>query len=287
MPLLEGRIAIVTGASRGAGRGIALVLGQEGATVYVTGRSVQGEPTTDNLSGTIDQTAEEIAARGGIGIPVRCDHTVDAQVEALFERVKQEQGRLDILVNNAWGGYEGHDETFGAPFWEQPLWRWDKMLTVGVRSDMVTSYFAVPLMIPQRQGLIINTTIDVGSQRNWDPGKHDRLNVFYDTVKTAVNRMAFGMAHNLRPYGITVLAVAPGWMRTEAVMSGKPPHTRPSADALDQTESVEYIGQAVVALAADPNVMDKTGCVLRVGALAREYGFTDVDGRQWDWYSDR
>jgi len=287
MPRLEGKIAVVTGASRGAGRGIALVLGEEGATVYVTGRSVRGERTADNLRGTIDRAAEEVAARGGVGIPVRCDHTLDAQVEALFERVEQEQGRLDILVNNAWGGYEGEDETFGAPFWEQPIWRWDKMLTVGVRSDMVASYFALPLMLPQRQGLIVNTTVDVGSQHNWDLGKHASLNVFYDTAKTAVNRMAFGMAHNLRPYNVAVLAVAPGWMRTEAVMSGKPPHTRPSADALDQTESVEYIGRAVAALAADPNVMDKTGRVMRVGALAREYGFTDIDGRQRDWYSER
>lgn len=286
MANLKGKVAIVTGASRGAGRGIALVLGEAGATVYVTGRSIKGELAVDNLPGNIEETAEEITKEGGKGIPVRCDHTVDAQVKALIERVKQEQGRLDILVNNAWGGYEGYDDTFDAPFWEQPLWRWDKMLTVGVRSHMVTSCFAAPLMIPQHQGLIVNTTVDVRSY-NWNLDAYDSIIVFYDTAKTAINRMAFGIAHNLRPYNIAVVALAPGWMRTEAVMSNKPPHTAPTVEELKKTESVKYVGRAVVALATDPNVMQKTGYLLRVGDLAREYGFTDIDGRQPDFYGDK
>jgi len=291
MQRLKDKVAVVTGASRGGGRGIALVLGEAGATVYVTGRSVRGAPTTDDLPGTIDDTAEEVTARGGVGVPVRCDHTVDAQVEALFERVKQEHDRLDILVNNAWGGYERYDpDNFDAPFWEQPLWRWDKMLMVGVRSHMVTSYFAAPLMLPQRQGLIVNTTVDLGSQRNWDPflDEHGQFSVFYDTAKTAINRMAFGMAHNLYPYHIAVVALAPGWMRTEDVLRRFKTDDQNwhKVEELRDTESVEYVGRAVVALATDPNVMEKTARILTAGELAREYGFTDTDGRQPDFYND-
>ena len=164
MQRLKGKVAGGTGASRGAGRGIALVLGEEGATVYVTGRSVRGASTRPDLPGTtINDTAEQVTARGGEGIPVRCDHAMAAEIETLFERVKQEHGRLDILVNNAWGGYEEHDGIFESrPFWELSLLRWNKMLTVGVWSHMVTSYFAVPLMLPQRQGLVVNTTLEWG-----------------------------------------------------------------------------------------------------------------------------
>jgi len=264
---LRGKVAVVTGASRGGGRGIALALGEQGATVYVTGRSVRGEPTTDDLPGTIDETAEKVAARGGMGIPVRCDHTVDAEVEALFERVKQEQDRIDILVNNAWGGYEKYSSApFDTSFWEQPLWRWDKMLTAGVRSHMVSSYFAVPLMLPHGQGLIINTTY-------WDQDKY-LGNLFYDIAKAAINRMAYGLALELQEYGITAVALSPGWMRTEAVLAHD--HT---PEELATTESVEYIGRAVVALATDRGVMEKTGQVLRTRELGRDYGFTDIDGK--------
>jgi len=273
MQRLQGKIAVVTGSSRGAGRGIALVLGEEGATVYVTGRSVRGEPTRPDLPGTtIEDTAEQVTARGGVGIPVRCDHTVDAQVGALFERVKQEYGRLDILVNNAWGGYEQiMSSPFGAPFWEQPLWRWDKMFTAGVRAHYTDSRCAAPLMIPQRQGLIVNTTF-------WDRGK-SLGNLPYDLAKTAINRMAYEMALELRDYNIAAVALSPGWMRTEDVMENlrKGFH---SHEELSRTESVEYIGRAVAALAADPNVMQKSGSIFTVGDLAREYGFTDIDGSQ-------
>lgn len=274
MQRLKGKITVVTGASRGGGRGIALVLGEEGATVYVTGRSVRGTLTRPNLSGTtIKDTAEEVTARGGVGTPARCDHTVDAEVEALFERVKQEQGRLDILVNNVWGGYEKDPEgDFVAPFWEQPLWRWDAMFVAGVRAHYTASRLAARLMIPQRQGLIINTTF-------WDRDKYFAPLSYY-LSKTTINRMVYGMALELRKHDITAVALSPGWMRTEAVMANLPPNGRPSPEEVDRTESVEYIGRAVVALAADPDVMEKSGTVLTVGDLAREYGFTDVDGRQ-------
>ena len=277
MKRLKDKVAVVTGASRGGGRGIALVLGEEGATVYVTGRSTRDDSTRPDLPHTtIDDTAAQVTGRGGTGIPVRCDHTVDEQVENLFERVRQEQGHLDILVNNVWGGYEdyGSDAAFDVAFWEQPLWRWDKMFVAGVRAHFSASRAAVPLMMPRRQGLIVNTTF-------WDRGKC-LSNLPYDLAKTAINRMAYVMALELQEYGIAAVALSPGWMRTEAVLEAYRTdeqrwHEVPD---LSRTESTEYIGRAVAALAADPNVMEKSGRVLRVGDLAREYGFTDIDGRQ-------
>ncbi|MFQ5926924.1 MAG: SDR family NAD(P)-dependent oxidoreductase [Terriglobia bacterium] len=272
MARLPGKVAVVTGASRGAGRGIALALGEAGATVYVTGRSVRGGPTTGNRPETIDETAEALTTRGGVGIPVRCDHTVDAEVEALFTRVKQEHGRLDLLVNNAWGGYEMQLDF--SPFWETPLRQWELMLTAGVRSHMVTSRFALPLMLPHRQGLIVNTTAKM-------PHKYHG-GLFYDVAKTAINRMAFGMAHDLRKYGIAVVALSPGWMRTEKCLEAFKTdeqnwHKIPD---LRKTESTQYVGRAVVALATDPTVRQKSGQLLEVADLAREYGFSDINGRQ-------
>jgi NAD(P)-dependent dehydrogenase (short-subunit alcohol dehydrogenase family) len=269
MQSLSGKIAIVTGASRGAGRGIALVLGEQGATVYVTGRSVVGERGTTDLPGTIDETAEQVTSRGGRGIAVRVDHTNDAEVAALFEQVIREQGRLDLLVNNAWGGYEGYDQAeFEAPFWEQPLRRWDGMFTAGVRAHLTASRLAAPAMIAQKGGLIVSTTF-------WDYGKY-LGNLFYDIAKSANVRMAEGMARELQPFGVTALALTPGFMRTEGVMA----HVErdPTFD-FSQTESVEYIGRAVAALAADSDILGKSGQTLAVGDLAQEYGFTDIDGR--------
>ncbi len=266
---LQGRIAIVTGASRGAGRAIAMVLGEEGATVYITGRSTTAGPTTENLPGTIEETAAAVTARGGTGIPVRCDHTVDSDVAALFQRVQREQNRLDLLVNNVWGGYEHHaGEGFTAPFWEQPLQLWDRMFVAGVRAHFVASRLAAPQMLPQRSGLIINIVA-------WAFG--DYLgNLFYDVAKAATIRMAYGMAHELRPHNITAVALAPGFMRTERVLAA---HARHPFD-LSATESPEYLGRAVAALAADPHVIYRSGSILTAGELAREYGFTDIDGRR-------
>lgn len=276
MQRLKNKIAVVTGASRGGGRGIALVLGEEGATVYVTGRSVRGSPTPRGLPETIDETAELVTARGGVGIPVRCDHTVDSEVEALFERVGNEQGRLNILVNNVWGGYEEGFEKWYDPFWEQPLERWEWMFSAGVRTHYTASHFAIPLMLPHRHGLIVNTTF-------WDRGKA-LTNLFYDLAKTAINRMAYMMALDLRKHNIAAVALSPGWMRTEQVLREydiTPDELNSQVfEDHDRTESVYYIGRAVAALAADPNVMEKSGRTLAVGDLAREYDFTDIDGRQ-------
>jgi NAD(P)-dependent dehydrogenase (short-subunit alcohol dehydrogenase family) len=268
---MKGKVAIVTGASRGAGRGIALALGGAGATVYVTGRSVRGQPTTESLPGTVEDTAEAVTARGGEGIAVRCDHTVDSDVEGLFARVRREQGRLDLLVNNAWGGYEHHDyRKFSAPFHEQPLRHWDGMFTAGLRAALVASHFAAPLMLEQGHGLIVNITA-------WDREKF-LVNVFYDVAKNAINRMIFGISRELKPFNIAAVALAPGFMRTERVAGAF--EAAGNKDYLNFTESPEYVGRAVVAIAADPDVLEKSGRVLAVGDLAQEYGFNDVDGRR-------
>jgi NAD(P)-dependent dehydrogenase (short-subunit alcohol dehydrogenase family) len=269
---LEGKIAVVTGASRGAGRGIARVLGEEGATVYVTGRSVRGEPTTLNRPGTIDETAEEVTARGGHGIPVRVDHTVDEQVEALFDRVGREMGELDILVNNAWGGYELSPDT-ELDYWEIELRHWDLMFDAGVRAQMTASYFAAPLMLQQGKGLIVNTTWVLSK-----PHGH----CFYEVAKTASHRLVNSMADDLRPHGVAVIALSPGFMRGERMNL--------SPERAAEAESTEFVGRAVAALATDADVMAKSGQLLTVIDVAQEYGFTDIDGRQispfWESYMD-
>jgi NAD(P)-dependent dehydrogenase (short-subunit alcohol dehydrogenase family) len=262
-------VAVVSGACRGLGKGIALALGEAGATVYVTGRSEQGG-TTEGLPGTVLETADAVTQRGGQGIPVRCDHTADAEVEALFARLTQEQGRLDVLVSNVWGGYEQQDwARFGAPFWEQPLGHWSGMFEAGVRAHLVATRLAVPLMLPDRRGLIVHTTA-------WD---RDRYlgDLFYDVAKAAVNRLAFGMAREMKPHHVAVVALAPGYVGTERVRAAFAAAGREPGNL----ESPKYMGRAVVALAGDANVMARSGRVLTVGQLAAEYGFTDVDGRQW------
>jgi len=270
-------VALVTGASRGAGRGIALELGAAGATVYVTGRSVAAGPTTDNVPGTVDDTARDVTARGGRGIAVRCDHTIDADVASLFARIRDDHGRLDLLVNNVWGGYE-HRECRPlpmVPFWEQSLHQWDGMFTAGVRAHLTASRLAAPLMLQQRRGLIVSTTANLGSLPYLP-------NLFYDLSKNAVARLVWAMAQELREHGIAALAVAPGFMRTERVTEAF--RRAGAAAALDgpggPKETTAYIGRAIVALAADPRVIEKSGQLVEVGTLAHEYGFTDADGTQ-------
>jgi NAD(P)-dependent dehydrogenase (short-subunit alcohol dehydrogenase family) len=267
---LRDRVALVTGASRGGGKGIALVLGEEGATVYVTGRSVRGEPTTLGRPGTIDDTADEVGERGGVGIAVRCDHTDDEQVEALFERIRTDYGRLDVLVNNAWSGYEiSPDPALG--FWEIEWRHWDLMFAGGLRAAASASRLAAPLMIERGHGLIVNITWVLSR-----PHGH----AFYEVVKNATNKLTEQMADDLRPHGVACVAVSPGFMRLERMDL--------SPERAAQAESAEFPGRAVAALAADPNVLAKSGAVLTTPDLAREYGFTDVDGSQmspfWEEY---
>ena len=283
---LKDCIAVVTGASRGAGRGIAMELGAAGATVYVTGRSTRAQPADTYgqllalsdmpaVPGSIDDTADEVTRMGGRGIAVRCDHTREDEVKALFAQVEREAGRIDLLVNNAWGGHETFTGVFDAPFWEHPLANWDSMFDRGVRNHLVASRFAAPLMVRQKRGLIVTTTF-------WDRGHYMKGNLFYDLAKASMTRLAFGIAEELKPHGVASVAVSPGWMRTEFVLAG---HKTDEAHwqerpALAGTESPRYLGRAVAALAADPQVMEKTGEVLRVADLAKAYGFTDIDGRQ-------
>ena len=278
MHTLTGKIVLVTGASRGIGKGIALALGEAGATVYVTARTVKEGKATVSVSGNLHQTASEVtqlgAASGGRGIALPCDHADrtgdDAQVRAVFERIKAEQGRLDILVNNVWGGYEhfnnGTEFWNEKGFWDAPLNRWDKSFDAGVRAHYVCSVLAAPLMMAQQSGLIVNISF-FAVQRN-DKG------VIYGLAKAADDKMAACMAHELRGHNIAAVSLYPGLVRTEAVLK--------AAEYFDMTnsESPQFIGLAVAALATDPNIMEKSGQVLIAAQLALDYGYTDIDGRQ-------
>ncbi len=283
---LQHAVAVVTGGSRGAGRGIAIELGAAGATVFVTGRSRRDRPAAGydrilalsgqaRLPGSIDDTADEVTAAGGRGIAVECDHTRESEVVALFDRVRREGGRLDLLVNNAWGGHETFTGVFDAPFWEHPLAHWDSMFDRGLRNHLLASRCAAPLLVGQGFGLIVTTTFT-------DQGRYLKGNLFYDLAKHAMARLAFGMAEELRPHGVTSVALVPGWMRTEFVLMGHraDESTWQQRPALARTESTRYIGRAVVALASDPDVARHGGSTLRVGDLAGLYGFTDIDGRR-------
>jgi NAD(P)-dependent dehydrogenase (short-subunit alcohol dehydrogenase family) len=245
-----------------------LALGSAGATVYVTARSTRASPTIPETPRGVEDIAEEVTARGGLGIPAACDHTDDAQVEALFARVSEEQGTLDVLVCNAWGGYmpyAEHQAWFSAPFWQQSMERWDGMFTAGLRAHLATCRFGLPMMVERDSGLLVLTTFSMG--------RRYLGNVFYDVAKNAVCRMAQGLAEELRDKEVAVLALSPGWVLAERM-------TGLSEAQKAQTESVEYIGRAVAALASDPGVVRRSGKTFSVGQLAREYGFTDIDGRQ-------
>lgn len=268
MGCLEGKIALVTGASRGAGLGIALVLGGEGATVYVTGRSTRGAAAVPQFPHAVEDTADEVSAAGGHGIAVACDHTDDEQVRALFARIRDEQGRLDVLVANAWGGYipyPEHNEWFSKPFWDQSMDRWDGMFTAGLRSHMATCLFGMPLLREAGYGLAVLTT--------FTRGRRYLGNVFYDVAKNAVCRLVTALADETRDTDLAVVGLSPGWMAVERM-------TGLSERQQAEMESPGYIGRAVAALACDPAVSRRSGQTLAVGDLARIYGFTDIDGRQ-------
>jgi NAD(P)-dependent dehydrogenase (short-subunit alcohol dehydrogenase family) len=269
MNRLRNRVALVTGASRGGGKGIALVLGEEGATVYVTGRSVRGQPTTLGRPGTIDDTVEQVTARGGTGVAIRCDHTDDAQVQAVFQRIASDHGRLDILVNNAWSGYEISPDSSLA-FWQIEWRHWDLMFTGGLRAAAFAARLAAPMMIEAGRGLIVNVTWVLDR-----PHGH----AFYEVAKNGTNKLTEQLADDLRPHGVACVAVSPGFMRLERMNL--------TPDEAAMTESAEFPGRAVAALAADPGVLAKSGRVFTTPELAREYGFTDVDGSQQSRFWDR
>ncbi|WLD92875.1 SDR family NAD(P)-dependent oxidoreductase [Alkalihalobacillus sp. AL-G] len=266
MKPLQGKIAVVTGASRGAGRGIAYELGSAGATVYVTGRSVKGA-ITDDRSETIEETADGVTSRGGKGIAIRCDHTSDNDVRNLFEQIEREHGRIDILVNSVFGGSESSlPSGDGRHFWERPLEHWDAMMVAGPQAYLLTTRYAVPLMKQLHKALIVNITFFIKDKISG--------NLYYDLAMNAINRMTLGMAKELKDYNVSTIAVCPGWMRTERVIdSGFGPED-------GTTETTAYVGRAVVALATDSTVSKFSGDAIMVAELARKYGFTDVDGTQ-------
>jgi NAD(P)-dependent dehydrogenase (short-subunit alcohol dehydrogenase family) len=293
---LAGKIALVAGATRGAGRGIAIALGEAGATVYCTGRSSRkhdrGKPPTPGRPETIEETAELVTAAGGHGIAVRVDHTEPAAVRKLVARIKRRHKHLDILVNDVWGG-DALTE-FGKPFWKVNLANGLRMLKQAIHSHIITSHYAVPLMLGRRGAIIFEITDG--------DAFYYRGNIFYDLVKISVIRLAFAMARELRKRNIVSVALTPGFLRSEAVLdhfgvseanwksAGQKKNPKQnckdqndSADDFMVSESPRFIGRAVVALATDPQARKKTGRVFSSWALAREYGFTDLDGTQPHW----
>ncbi|WP_438431252.1 SDR family oxidoreductase [Gorillibacterium sp. sgz500922] len=277
---LQGKVAVVAGATRGAGRGIAVKLGEAGAVVYVTGRSVRGMPSSMNRPETIEETAELVDAAGGRGIAVRTDHTIEADVCALFEQVKREQdGRLDILVNDVWGGDPLSE--WETPFWEHSLANGLLLQRQAVHSHLITSYHAAPLMIARGSGLIVEITDGVGY--------HYRGNLYYSLAKISAIHLAEAMAADLKPHGITALAVTPGFLRSESMLDhfGVTEDNWRDAARIDPhfiaSETPAYIGAAIAALAGDPNVAAKTGQSLSTWGLSEEYDFTDADGTRPHW----
>jgi NAD(P)-dependent dehydrogenase (short-subunit alcohol dehydrogenase family) len=288
--VLQGKIALVAGATRGAGRGIAVALGEAGATVYCTGRSSRGRPATLGRPETIEETAELVTAAGGDGIAVRVDHTEPAEVKRLVARIKRRHKGLDILVNDVWGG-DALTE-WGKPFWTVNLEHGLRMLKQAIHSHIITAHYAVPLMLGRRRGIIFEITDG--------DAFYYRGNLFYDLVKISVIRLAFAMSRELRKRDITAVALTPGFLRSEAVLEhfgvseanwmdvgkkkGKNSASQNDAPSdFMMSESPRYIGRALVALAADPRVKKKSGRVFSSWALAREYGFTDIDGTQPHW----
>lgn len=282
MKSLRGKIALVAGATRGAGRGIAVELGAAGATVYVTGRTTRAERSEYNRPETIEDTAELVTEAGGRGIAVQVDHLIPEQVQSLVRRIEQEQGRLDILVNDIWGAE--HLAEWHVPVWEHSLDKGLRMLRLAVDTHLITSHYALPLLIKNKGGMIIEMT-DGTSEYNQS---NYRISLFYDQAKTSIIRMAWTLAQEVQPYECTAVALTPGWLRSEMMLehfavteenwqdaAAKEPHFLIS-------ESPRYVGRAVAALAGDPEAVRWNGQSLSSGELAQFYGFTDVDGSQPD-----
>ncbi|MFI1509457.1 SDR family oxidoreductase [Streptomyces sp. NPDC020597] len=281
-PDLHGRIALVAGATRGAGRGIAVQLGAAGATVYVTGRTTASRRSEYDRPETFEETAELVTAAGGTGIAVPTDHLVPEQVRALAERIGDEQGRLDVLVNNVWGGERLFE--FDKPVWEHDLDNGLRLLRLGVETHAITSHFLLPLLVRRPGGLVVEMTDGTAAYN----AANYRNSYFYDLVKNSVLRMAFVLAHELRPHGGTAVAVSPGWMRSEMMLDAFGVTEDNWRDALTKvphfciSESPAYVGRAVAALAGDADVARWNGRSLSSGQLAREYDFTDLDGSRPD-----
>jgi NAD(P)-dependent dehydrogenase (short-subunit alcohol dehydrogenase family) len=281
---LKDKIALVAGATRGAGRGIACMLGEAGATVYCTGRSVKGQPASGaGRPETIDETAEMVTAHGGRGIAVQTDHSVPEQVQALVEKIEKEQGKLDILVNDIWGG-DALTE-WGKSFWEHDLQKGMLMQQRAVHTHLITAHYAAPLLLKSKNGLLVEVT-------DGDTLQY-RGNLFYDLAKISTIRLGRSMAHELRHHGVTALTVTPGFLRSEAVLDHFGVTEDNWRDAVEKdpvmgshfafSETPYFIGRAIAALAADPQAWRKAGGVYASWTLMDEYGFTDIDGRRPHW----
>jgi NAD(P)-dependent dehydrogenase (short-subunit alcohol dehydrogenase family) len=278
---LKGKVVLVAGATRGAGRGIAVQLGVAGATVYVTGRTTRSKRSEMNRPETIEETAALVDKAGGRGIAVQVDHLVPAQVSALVDRIKDEQGRLHVLVNNIWGATKME---WNKSVWESSLDYGLHTLRLAVDTHAITSHFAIPLLIRTPGGLVVEVT-DGTDEYN---AANYRVSFFYDLAKATVNRMAFALAHELRPYNATAVSLTPGWLRSEAMLEAYGVTESNWRDATEKaphfaiSESPAFIGRAVVALVQDPDVARWNGKSLSSGQLAKTYGFTDLDGSQPD-----
>ena len=279
---LKDKVALVAGATRGAGRGIAVELGAAGATVYATGRSTRHQRSEYNRPETIEETAELVQQAGGQGIAVPVDHLEPAQVQALVARIEREQGRLDVLVNDAWGA--DFLIEWNVPVWKHSLAGGLRMLRLAIDTHLVTSHFALPLLIKNPGGLVVEMTDGTADYNN----ANYRLSLFYDLAKTSVIRMAWAQAHELRPHQCTALALSPGWLRSEQMLENYGVGEANWRDATARqphfviTETPRYVGRAVAALAADPAVARWSGQSLSSGQLAKVYGFTDLDGSRPD-----
>lgn len=280
MKPLQGKVAVVAGGTRGAGRGIAVMLGEAGATVYVTGRSVRGNQSDLGRRETIDETAEMVTAAGGEGIAVRVDHTQEEEVKALFARIRAEQnGQLDLLVNDIWGG-ESLTE-WGKPFWEHSLEKGLLMQERAIHTHLITSHYAAPLMVEQKGGLIIEITDGIDYRY--------RGNLYYSLAKISTIHLAQAMAEDLRPHGVTALALTPGFLRSEEMLDHFGVTEATWKDATQKephfimSETTTYIGRAVVALATDPQIAQKAGKAFSTWGLSEEYPFTDRDGSRPHW----
>jgi NAD(P)-dependent dehydrogenase (short-subunit alcohol dehydrogenase family) len=280
---LTGKVALVAGATRGAGRGIAVSLGEAGATVYCTGRSTRKQRSEYDRPETIEETAELVGEAGGTGIAVAADHLEPEQVEALVARIDAEQGRLDILVNDIWGGENLFE--WDAPLWEHDLDAGLRMLRLAIDTHLITSHFALPLLIRRPGGLVVEMT---DGTREYNAVNY-RLSAFYDLCKNAVVRLAFAQSKELEPHGCAAVALTPGWMRSEMMLDIYQVSEETWRDAKigsphfrEISETPRFVGRAVAALAADPDIAARNGGSFSSGGLAREYGFTDLDGSQPD-----